>query len=219
MKIKKRENHEKAKVLRGVGGRAQGQEIEASWSREVARCTIWKLHALASLQRVAERDRVRRRGARSGRFEELRPRGGEQREEGSQRKEKVDLEASCRERSREAVRGMIWALRRSCDQGEVSSARRKEANEKKSRGPCPSFDPSVLCEEACAKRSFTWTFAFGLAIEASLRVGSAAARRLGFRAATHVDKGFIELEDEDTLNDAEKEVFVDNRKKDTHALN
>ncbi|KAG6512700.1 hypothetical protein ZIOFF_030829 [Zingiber officinale] len=34
-----------------------------------------------------------------------------------------------------------------------------------------------------------------------------------------VDKGFIELEDEDTLSDAETKVLVDNRKKDTHALN
>ncbi|KAG6534299.1 hypothetical protein ZIOFF_008185 [Zingiber officinale] len=34
-----------------------------------------------------------------------------------------------------------------------------------------------------------------------------------------VDKGFIEPEDEDTLSDAEKKLLVDNRKKDTHALN
>ncbi|KAG6472967.1 hypothetical protein ZIOFF_070447 [Zingiber officinale] len=34
-----------------------------------------------------------------------------------------------------------------------------------------------------------------------------------------IDKGFIEPEDEDTLSDAEKKVFVINQKKDTHALN
>ncbi|KAG6499351.1 hypothetical protein ZIOFF_039117 [Zingiber officinale] len=137
--------------------------MESLWSREAVQfTTIWKLRALGSLRRFAERDRPFLS------HEELDAswsRGGEGREEeGSQRKHK---EEGAR-RGRCALASSLWlaelvAARNSSGRrvqlcpslrgrGEARGARRKEANENTRRKVNLPFVASIITGEAAARR-------------------------------------------------------------------